>query len=149
MAAKTSLPSILLLLAFGFIAGPVTGFLKPDDLLKNEFLFSFVSLAVALVLFEGALQLRYRELDKVGGVLLAMLTLGVVVTGALAALGCHYIVGLSWRISLLLGALLTVTGPTVIGPILTGVDKPVQLCSTVSTANDILTMAIIAACNIR
>ncbi|MEM1100475.1 MAG: phosphate acyltransferase, partial [Pseudomonadota bacterium] len=40
-------------------------------------------------------------------------------------------------------------GATVIGPILTGIDKPVQLCSTVSTANDILTMAIIAACNIR
>ncbi|MCH2076676.1 MAG: NADP-dependent malic enzyme [Rhodobacteraceae bacterium] len=40
-------------------------------------------------------------------------------------------------------------GATVIGPILTGIDKPIQLCSTVSTANDILTMAVIAACNIR
>ena len=40
-------------------------------------------------------------------------------------------------------------GATVIGPILTGIDKPVQLCSTVSTANDILNMAIMAACNLR
>ena len=40
-------------------------------------------------------------------------------------------------------------GATVIGPILTGIDKPIQICSTVSTANDILNMAVIAACNIR
>ncbi|MEM8593005.1 MAG: NADP-dependent malic enzyme [Pseudomonadota bacterium] len=39
-------------------------------------------------------------------------------------------------------------GATVIGPILTGIDKPIQLCSTVSTANDILNMAVISACNI-
>lgn len=37
---------------------------------------------------------------------------------------------------------------TVIGPILTGVDKPIQICSTVSTANDILNMAVLAACDI-
>ena len=40
-------------------------------------------------------------------------------------------------------------GATVIGPILTGIDKPIQICSTVSSANDILNMAVIAACNIR
>ncbi|GAA3858422.1 NADP-dependent malic enzyme [Celeribacter arenosi] len=39
-------------------------------------------------------------------------------------------------------------GATLIGPILTGVDKPVQICSTVSTVNDILNMAIMAACRI-
>ena len=40
-------------------------------------------------------------------------------------------------------------GATVIGPILTGIDKPIQICSTVSTTNDILNMAIMAACNLR
>jgi len=40
-------------------------------------------------------------------------------------------------------------GATVIGPILTGIDKPIQICSTVSSVNDILNMAAIAACNIR
>jgi len=39
-------------------------------------------------------------------------------------------------------------GATVIGPILSGVDKPIQICSTVSTANDILNMAILASCDI-
>ena len=130
IAWKTSLPSILLLLAFGFMAGPVSalilpdevfggrGFLAPSKLLGDEFLFSFVSLAVAIVLFEGALQLRFRELDKVGGVLLALLTVGVAITAVAATFGCHYIIGLSWAMSLLVGSLLTVTGPTVIGPIL-------------------------------
>ena len=40
-------------------------------------------------------------------------------------------------------------GATVIGPILTGIDKPIQICSTVSAVSDILNMAVIAACNIR
>jgi malate dehydrogenase (oxaloacetate-decarboxylating)(NADP+) len=40
-------------------------------------------------------------------------------------------------------------GATVIGPILTGVDKPIQICATVSTVNDILNMAVLAACNVR
>ena len=40
-------------------------------------------------------------------------------------------------------------GATVIGPILTGIDKPIQICSTVSSVTDILNMAVIAACNIR
>ena len=40
-------------------------------------------------------------------------------------------------------------GATVIGPILTGVDKPIQICGTVSTVNDILNMAVLAACNVR
>ena len=40
-------------------------------------------------------------------------------------------------------------GATVIGPILTGIDKPIQICSTISSVNDILNMAVIAACNIR
>ena len=39
-------------------------------------------------------------------------------------------------------------GATVIGPILAGVDKPIQICSTVSTVNDILNMAVLAACNV-
>jgi malate dehydrogenase (oxaloacetate-decarboxylating)(NADP+) len=39
-------------------------------------------------------------------------------------------------------------GATVIGPILTGVDKPIQVCSTISTVNDILNMAILAACKV-
>ena len=118
LAWRTRLPSILLLLLFGFLAGPVFGIIPTDELLEKEQTFSFVTLAVGLVLFEGALQLRFREIEHVGGVLISLLTVGVLVTWVLATLAAWLVLGFTIEISLLLGALLTVTGPTVIGPIL-------------------------------
>ena len=118
LAWKTKLPSILLLLLFGFLAGPVMKVIPTDDLLRAEQMFSFVTLAVGLVLFEGALQLRFREIEAVGRTLVSLLTVSVVVTWALGTLLAWLVLGFDPVFSLLLGALLTVTGPTVIGPIL-------------------------------
>ena len=118
LAWRTRLPSILLLLLFGFLAGPVFHVIPTDELLEKEQTFSFVTLAVGLVLFEGALQLRFREIEHFSRVLVSLLTVGVLVTWALATLAAWVVLGFSIEISLLLGALLTVTGPTVIGPIL-------------------------------
>ncbi len=114
---KLRLPSILLLLASGFIAGPILHLINPDEML-GETLFPFVSMSVAIILFEGSLSLKLSELKEIGSVLGYLLTIGVIVTWVLGALGAIYILHLPQSTSVLLGAILTVTGPTVIGPIL-------------------------------
>lgn len=114
---RLRLPSILLLLLFGFLAGPVLGLIDPDSVL-GELLFPVVSLSVAIILFEGGLTLRRDELPHIRGVLLRLISIGAVITWAVAAIAAHLIVGLSWALSILLGAILIVTGPTVIGPLL-------------------------------
>ena len=117
LAWRFRLPSILLLLVFGFLAGPVTG-LIPQDALQGEWLFPFVSLAVGIILFEGGLSLHYEEFREVGTSVVNLITIGVVVTGVLATLGAHYLVGFSWDVAVVIGTLLTVTGPTVVLPLL-------------------------------
>lgn len=114
---RLRLPSILLLLLFGFLAGPVLGLIDPDGVF-GEVLFPVVSLSVAIILFEGGLTLRRDELPQIRGVLLRLVSIGAVVTWAVATVAAHLIVGLSWSVSILLGAILIVTGPTVIGPLL-------------------------------
>ncbi len=117
LAWRLKLPSILLLLIFGFIAGPLTGFLKPDELM-GDILLPIVSITVALILFEGGLTLKIKGLPKIGSALLLLLTAGVLITWAIAASAAYYIIGLNLQIAILLGAILVVTGPTVIGPLL-------------------------------
>ncbi|HKX46126.1 MAG TPA: cation:proton antiporter, partial [Planctomycetota bacterium] len=116
-AARVRLPSILLLLLVGFLAGPVLGLLDPDRLV-GPLLFPAVSLAVAAILFEGGLSLRLAELEQIGSALTRLVTVGILVTWALAAWLAHATLGLSVELSVLLGALLTVTGPTVTLPLL-------------------------------
>ena len=117
LAWRLKFPSIILLLLFGLIAGPVTGFIRPNELFGNALL-PFVSVAVAVILFEGGLTLRLKELKSVGKVILSLITIGVLITGVLSALAAHFLLDVDWKISILLGAVLTVTGPTVIGPLL-------------------------------
>lgn len=117
LAWRLKLPAIIVLLVAGVLAGPVSGFLNPDELF-GEVLFPIISLAVALILFEGGLSLRLRDLREIGAVMRNLMTIGVLLTWALSAVAAHYLAGLQWGLSLLLGALLVVTGPTVIIPLL-------------------------------
>lgn len=130
LAWRTRFPSILLLLGLGFLAGPVTGFL-PQDALQGEWLFPFVSLSVGIILFEGGLTLRFDEFREVGKAVVNLITVGVAVTGVLGALGAHYLAGFSWEVAIVLGALLTVTGPTVVLPLLRHV-RPAGRVGTVA-----------------
>jgi NhaP-type Na+/H+ or K+/H+ antiporter len=114
---KLGLPSILVLLIFGFIAGPVSGLLEPDKFFQ-DLLFPFVSLSVAIILFEGGLTLKFRELKSVGNVVLRLLVIGIPVTLVLAAFFAFYILNFSFPIAILFGSILVVTGPTVILPLL-------------------------------
>jgi NhaP-type Na+/H+ or K+/H+ antiporter len=117
LAWRVRLPSILLLLAMGLVVGPMAGLLAPRVLL-GDLLDPIVALAVGVILFEGGLTLRVRELREIGAAALRLCTLGVACTWALATAGGVWIAGLSFELALLFGALLTVTGPTVIGPLL-------------------------------
>ena len=117
LAWRLRLPSILMLLAVGFLAGPVTGLLEPDALL-GDLISPIVSLSVGIILFEGGLSLRLSELRSIGRVVRNMLSVGMLITWALSTLGTRLLLGLDWSLSLLLGAILVVTGPTVIGPLL-------------------------------
>lgn len=117
LAWRFHFPSILLLLVFGFIAGPVTGFLHPDEVL-GDILFPFVSLSVALILFEGGLSLKLRELRDAGHVIRNLVSLGTLVTWSLATAGAYFLLGFELPLATLFGAVLIVTGPTVIVPLL-------------------------------
>lgn len=117
IAWRIKLPSILLLLVFGFVAGPVTGFIDPDAIF-GESLFPLVSLSVALILFEGGLSLKIRELRATGSVVQRLISVGALVTWFLTSAGAVYILRMDIAASVLLGAITLVTGPTVVIPLL-------------------------------
>ncbi|TDR23688.1 sodium/proton antiporter (CPA1 family) [Marinicella litoralis] len=112
------LPSILLLLLLGIVLGkPVTGIIDPD-LLFGDLLFPMVSLAVSVILFEGALTLNFSQIRGLESVVRRMVTVGMLVTWLTIALATHWLLDLPWLLSLLFGSLVVVTGPTVIVPML-------------------------------
>jgi len=117
LAWRLHLPAILILLLAGLLAGPVTGFLRPDQLF-GELLSPVVSLSVAVILFEGGLSLKLTELRQIGAVVRNLVSLGVAVTWGLSALAAYLLLDLSLELALLFGAILVVTGPTVIIPLL-------------------------------
>lgn len=110
-------PAIVFLLLAGIVLGPLTGILDPEGLF-GDLLFPMVSLSVAIILFEGSLTLKFEEILGLQKVVRNLLTIGVMITWAAIAVGTHYIVGFAWDLSILFGALMVVTGPTVIVPIL-------------------------------
>lgn len=117
LAWRTQLPSIIALLIAGLFLGPVTGILDPDDLLGDT-LFPIVSLAVALILFEGGLDLPPRELRNTGTAVRRLITVGAVITFLIGWYSAKTIFEISNDTAIVLGAVLVVTGPTVVGPLL-------------------------------
>lgn len=120
LAWRIRMPAILPLLAMGFVLGPVTGWLHPQDALGGIY-FPIVSFAVAIILFEGALTLTWHELRTIASTVRNLLTVGAVVTWFGGAAAAYYIMGMDLGLSLLFGALIIVTGPTVIAPLLRNV----------------------------
>lgn len=131
VAWRLKLPAILPLILIGLLVGPFATLFTEDSskliepiwngekgLFPGEGLYYFVSLAISIILFEGGLTLKRSEIKTIGPVITKLITLGSVVTFLGAGLAAHYIFGLSWQISFLFSALIIVTGPTVITPIL-------------------------------
>ena len=117
LAWRLRLPSILLLLVFGLVVGPITGLIAPDDLFGDVF-FPIVSLSVGIILFEGGLGLRLRELPAVGTVVRNLISVGVLITWMIGAGAAYLLFNLSFSLAVLAGAILVVSGPTVILPLL-------------------------------
>ncbi len=117
LAWRTQVPSIIALLIAGLLLGPVTGVVEPDELLGGT-LFPLVSLAVAVILFEGGLDLRPRELRNTGTVVRRLISVGAIATFLVSWYGAREIFGISNQAAIVLGAVLVVTGPTVVGPLL-------------------------------
>ncbi|MDT0642711.1 sodium:proton antiporter [Zunongwangia sp. F363] len=131
VAWKFKIPAILPLILIGLAVGPVATLFTEDGrkiiepiwngqsgLFPGESLFYFVSLAIGIILFEGGLTLRKGEILNVGPVIVKLITIAVIVTFIGAGIAAYLIFDLSWQISFLFAALIIVTGPTVITPIL-------------------------------
>jgi NhaP-type Na+/H+ or K+/H+ antiporter len=130
-AWKFKIPAILPLILIGLFVGPIstlitedgTKWLEPvwngsEGLFPGERLFNFVSLAISIILFEGGLTLKKEEVLNVGSSIMKLISLGSLITFLGGGIAAHFIFDLSWEISFLFSALIIVTGPTVIAPIL-------------------------------
>lgn len=117
LAWRLKLPPIIFLLFSGILIGPLLKLLNPDRLL-GDLLFPFISLSVAVILFEGSLTLSYKEILGKQRVVRNLVSFGLVVTWVITALATRFALGVSWEVSFLFGAVTVVTGPTVIVPML-------------------------------
>lgn len=120
LAHRVKLPAILFLLIAGIVVGPVTETIDADSLF-GDLLFPIVSLSVAIILFEGALTLRLTDISGHGSMVRNLCSIGVLITWLVVTPAAHYWLGLTWELAALLGAIITVTGPTVIVPMLRSV----------------------------
>ncbi len=114
---RFKIPSILLLLIFGFLAGPVTGLLNPGELL-GSLLYPFLSLCVGLILFESGLRFNWADLQASEKAVRNLTSIGAIVSLGLLTAAAYYIIGLNLSMSLLLASILVVTGPSVLVPLL-------------------------------
>ncbi|GJM44326.1 MAG: sodium/hydrogen antiporter [Gemmatimonadota bacterium] len=116
VAHHARLPGIVLLLAAGALLGPdVLNIVRPDTL--GSALSHLVGFAVAVILFEGGLNLDLKRLQRGSRTIRRLITLGSLITAVGGALAARSILGWEWRPSILFGTLVIVTGPTVIGPL--------------------------------
>ena len=117
IAWRFHIPGIVLLSLTGLLIGPVLGILRPSEALGDAY-HPLIKLAVAAILFEGGLSLRFAELKQSAAVVFRLTTIAVVLSLGLTAWVAHTIVGMAWPVALVLGAITVVTGPTVILPLL-------------------------------
>lgn len=129
LAWRVKLPSILFLLLTGIVVGPTLGLLDPDAVF-GDLLEPIVSLAVAIILYEGSMTLKLSEIRGHGNVVRNLVTVGVLITWAVATFSAHALLGWDIYLAALFGAIVTVSGPTVIVPLLRTV-RPANALSNV------------------
>jgi NhaP-type Na+/H+ or K+/H+ antiporter len=136
VARHSKLPAIVVLLIAGVSLGPDgLGWIQPRDL--GSGLFAIVDFAVAIILFEGGLNLQISRLRREGTSIRRLITFGALITLFGGALAIHAWLDFGLMGSLLFGALVVVTGPTVVGPLVSEL-RLKQRVSTVLEAEGIL-----------
>src|SRR5690625_1965046 len=117
IAWKFNLPAIVVMSVAGLIMGPFLGIMNPEESF-GELYDPLISVAVAIILFEGSLNLSFKELSGLGKPVFRIATIGALIAWILGSFTAHYIAGLSWEVAFVIGGLFIVTGPTVIMPLL-------------------------------
>lgn len=132
LAERLRLPATGPLLLAGLLFGPdLLGLIQPQFLKEGFSL--IVKMSVAIVVFEGGLLLNIYDLRHTSRAVTGLTTVGLLITTVLGSLLAHYILGVSWEVSFLFGALISVTGPTVITPILQKVQVNRRVRSTLES----------------
>lgn len=129
LAWKIKIPAILPLIIIGLALGPASTLFSPDGgklldgdaIFSGDLLFAFVSISVGVILFEGGLTLKLREIRDQARVVRNLLIVGPIITLFGGGFAAHYLLGLDYRLAFLFGALIIVSGPTVVIPILRNV----------------------------
>ncbi len=117
LGSRLKIPSILLLLPTGILAGPVFGWINPDEQF-GDVLFPMISLGVGILLFEGGLNLRWERTTEVRSVVFRLVSIGALVTWIIGSIASYFLFDIPKGIAVLLGAVLVVSGPTVVLPLL-------------------------------
>lgn len=116
LARHMSVPGVVVLLAVGVLLGPdVADVIRPHTM--GSALSAVVGFAVAVILFEGGLNLEIRALRGQAKTIRRLVLFGGIITAVGATLACRLLLGWDWRLSVLFGTLVIVTGPTVITPL--------------------------------
>ena len=136
IAWRMKIPAIFPLIILGLVMGPLSTlfldekWIDPENIFAGKTMYYFVSLSVGVILFEGGLTLKFKEVRKLAGVVRNLLIVGPIIMGIGGALSAHYFLDMDYRVGLLFGSLIIVTGPTVIAPILRSV-RPKKNISTI------------------
>ncbi|MGP4070919.1 cation:proton antiporter [Piscibacillus sp. B03] len=117
LAWRFRLPAIVVMSVMGLLAGPIFGIINPQEDLGGMYS-PLISIAVGIILFEGSLNLDFREIKGLGKPIFRITTLGAFLAWILGSLAAHYIADLSWAVAFVIGGIFIVTGPTVILPLL-------------------------------
>ncbi|PSP94734.1 potassium transporter [Halobacteriales archaeon QS_4_62_28] len=145
LADRLRIPSVLFLVLAGIVVGPEgVGLIRPE--IFGDALPAIVGLSVAIIVFEGAFHLHVDRLREAPRETLRLVTVGALVSLVGTAAVVRFVIGPSWDVSLLIGALLVATGPTVITPIMNVVPVRERVATTLETegvVNDV-TAAILA-----
>lgn len=118
LATRIKWPSIVVMSIVGLLVGPILGLANPHHTLGGEVFSPIVSLAVAIILFEGSSNLDFRELKGISKAVIRIITIGAVISWVLGAIALNKILDFPLSVSVVMGGLFLITGPTVIQPLL-------------------------------